>query len=191
MKIIVYPTDTVWGIGCDIYNEDLVKKIHFIKKSDETKPMSILFPSIDDLLDRLNGSFPFSKEWLERFFSLQSTLLIPKSFFKKEIPSWVLADSSFVSVRFLKNKAIDLIFSKLSSPIVSTSLNITGEKPIVEQGDALTFFKQYIAPQGDFFSNEESSLSGASSTIVKYENDHFVILREGHLVDDIKKLLKL
>ena len=100
-KIVIYPTDTVWGIGSSMYSESAYLRIQKIKRSIENKPLSILFPDVDELLALLKPIEGKYNEWLERFFSLETTLLIPLEFFKENPPSWITQNSKFVGVREL------------------------------------------------------------------------------------------
>lgn len=191
-KIIAYPTDTVWGIGCDIFDAEAVSLVHQIKKSDSAKPLSTLIPNIDYLINILNKDLEYlTKEWLEKFFSLETTILIPVKSLNIELPQWVVAGSPYASFRCLRNAAIEEIFKENSNPIISTSLNLTGTPPITELEKAKEFFDEHIAQSGQFYSSDAKELSGHSSTIVKCDPEGYSIVREGKRVAQVKEFLGL
>ncbi|MCP4913451.1 MAG: Sua5/YciO/YrdC/YwlC family protein [Oligoflexia bacterium] len=191
-EILAYPTDTVWGIGCDIYNEEAVAMVHQIKKSDPTKPLSTLIPNVEFLSNILNEDLEYlNKDWLKKFFSLETTILLPIKSLNVEIPKWVLADSEYASFRCLRNEAIDEIFKQNSNPIISTSLNLTGTPPIIDLEEAEVFFQKYIGEKGRFYPSDAKKLSGHSSTIIKCDPEGYSIVREGMRVSEVKEFLGL
>ena len=122
-EIFIYPTDTIYGIGCDALNENLVKEIREIKNRDE-KPMSVIAPSVEWVLE----NFEVSKKLIEKYLPGPYTLLLKKKnidFLKgaseNELVGVRIPDCSFTSV--LKG---------LEIPIITTSVNLSGEKPANE-----------------------------------------------------------
>ena len=193
--VFIYPTDTVWGIGSSVYSKIGYDKIAEIKKTSKDKPLSIMFSSVDEIINHLTLPREFSKNWLIDFFKLETTLGLPLTWLKIAIPSWATAESSFVSLRCLENEVIKNIDNEIKSPFFSTSLNLTGKPPIISQAEAVEFQKTY-APEAHFISSAhfEDNLSGSSSTVVfftKNENAEleFEIKREGKRVEEVKKHL--
>lgn len=189
-QIFIYPTDTVWGIGCSIYSKKGYERIAEIKKSDSTKPLSILFASINELV----GSFRFPSEmsasWLREFFKLESTLGIPKSEALIEIPLWATGDSRFVSIRSMETEATKSIYQSLKTPFFTTSLNITGQSPITTLEEA-KLFQQMHAPDATIVSKMDKPLSGSSSSIVFIDETKKVsIIRKGQKINDVLELLE-
>ena len=188
--IIIYPTDTVWGIGASIYSQSAHKGIAAIKKTTEDKPLSIMFTDAKVLYNSFNFPDIMTLSWLRNYFKLESTLLIPIKIAKIIIPSWITGKSEFVSIRCLEHPELKLISEKLLAPFITTSLNLTGDPPIVNFEDAKKFQESY-APDAVFFGNSSHDLSGSSSTIVIFRINHFEIVRVGLKVEEIKKHLKL
>ncbi len=188
--VFIYPTDTVWGIGCSLYSEEGYAKIAEIKKTSTDKPLSIMFASAKDIYD----SFTFPEEvtllWLEEFFKLETTLGFPLSRAKIKIPKWATGGSDFVSMRCLDNDVIKKIYSELKTPFFTTSLNITGEPPVTIMGEAKKF-KEIFAKDAHFFKDEtEKKLSGSPSTIVFLkDNLDLEIKREGRRINEVKNHL--
>jgi len=200
-KVIIYPTDTVWGIGGNIFEFDIYQKIQKIKNSAPNKPVSILFSGLDQLKNYFDikniGYFqktPDIDAFLNKFFILETTLLIPKKLnIKNEIPKWIYAEESNVGVRVLPKRTIEYIIQKVKSPIITTSLNVTGDPPITQIEMARSFYDKY-APNEIFVTPktiEDQTMSSASSTIVILEeNTGPRILRAGQKVEEVKKLIK-
>ena len=189
-SVFIYPTDTVWGIGASIYSEAAYKKIAAIKKTTTDKPLSIMFTDINALYKSFNFPEHMSVSWLRNYFKLESSLGLPIRISKISIPSWVTAKSDIVSVRCLDLPVLKPISDALKGPFFSTSLNVTGEDPIINYADAKAF-QQSHAKDAEFFGDSTHNLSGHSSTIVFFRGNSFEIIREGSKVAEIKKHLKL
>ncbi len=189
-SIVIYPTDTVWGIGASIYSEEAYKKIAAIKKTTEDKPLSVMFTDVKTLYTSFNFPDFMDVSWLRNYFKLESTLAVPRKIAKISIPSWVTGKSDLVSLRCLEWELLKPIGLDLNGPFFTTSLNITGEPPIVNYDEALAFQKTH-APDAAFYGESTHNLSGRSSTIVFFRGNHFEIIREGIKVEEIKKQLKL
>jgi L-threonylcarbamoyladenylate synthase len=189
-SVFIYPTDTVWGIGASIQSLSAQKKIAAIKRTADDKPLSIMFTDINILCKSFNFPDNMSKSWLRNYFKLESTLAVPLKISRIPIPSWVTAKSDLVSIRCLEHPELKEIGETLKAPFITTSLNLTGEPPIVNFQDAKQFQLAY-APEAEFFGDNSHNLSGRSSTIVFFRGNHFEIIREGLKVEEIKKHLKL
>jgi L-threonylcarbamoyladenylate synthase len=189
-SVFIYPTDTVWGIGASIYSQSAQKTIASIKRTSDDKPLSIMFTDITVLYNSFNFPDVMSLSWLRSYFKLESTLAIPLKIAKISIPSWVMGKSDLVSVRCLEHPELKIIGETLKAPFITTSLNLTGEPPIINFQDAKQFQLAY-APDAEFFGDSSHNLSGRSSTIVFFRANGFEIIREGLKVEEIKKHLSL
>ncbi len=189
--VFIYPTDTVWGIGCSLYSETGFNRISEIKKTEKNKPLSIMFNEFYDIYEKFNFPKEITLSWLETFFTLETTLGIPLKISKFNIPSWATGDSQYVSIRCLQAEVIKNIYQDLKAPFFTTSLNLTGFPPIISSSEALLFQKNYAEDALYFSSQDENDLSGSSSTIVFLEeNLDFEIKREGKRVEEVKNHLK-
>ncbi|WP_164848229.1 L-threonylcarbamoyladenylate synthase [Halobacteriovorax sp. HLS] len=189
-KLFVYPTDTVWGIGGSIFSKQCYEKIAKIKGRDENKPLSVLFPNVEELCKFVSFPDEYSVEWLEKFFSLESTLGVPVEWVKAEIPDWVCQGSPFMAVRCISSNAIREIYEMINDPITSTSLNYSGYSPIVNGFDAREFFEDHIADEV-FIENRDAPCSGRASTIVLLKEEAPEIVREGLYSKEICEHLEL
>ncbi len=189
-SVFIYPTDTVWGIGASIYSQSAQKTIASIKRTSDDKPLSIMFTDVTVLYNSFNFPDVMSLSWLRNYFKLESTLAIPLKIAKISIPSWITGKSELVSVRCLEHPELKIIGETLKAPFITTSLNLTGEPPIVNYQDAKQFQLAY-APDAEFFGDSSHNLSGRSSTIVFFRANGFEIIREGSKVEEIRKHLSL
>lgn len=121
--IILYPTDTIWGIGCDAANTEAVKKIYRLKQRDEAKSMIIL-------LDTDNKLASYVQEVPELAYSLIEyaenplTLIIPGA---RNISPALIAGDGSIGIRVTSHPFCQQLIQRLRRPLVSTSANISGK----------------------------------------------------------------
>jgi L-threonylcarbamoyladenylate synthase len=191
--IFIYPTDTVWGIGCSLYSEQGHSRIAAVKNTSINKPLSIMFSSASEIYK--NFAFPkqMNLSWLEHFFSLETTLGFSLKASRINIPKWATGESEYVSIRCIQSDVIKLIYQELQAPFFTTSLNITGSPPIISSLEARQFQESHAKDALFFNSNKNDDLSGLSSTMVFIdENLNVEIKREGLKINEVKShLIKL
>lgn len=186
-QIYIYPTDTVWGIGCDMYSKVGFQEIARIKNTTDTKPLSVLFTDVDEVLKSFSFPQKITREWLEYFFSQESTLGVPAKWSKKEIPEWAHKNSEYISLRCLNSAPLKSLCKKISNPIFTTSLNLQSESPILKEEDARKFCAQFC-PNAIIIQGNSGVMSGLSSTMIFIDNNlDFHIQREGR---KLKELIK-
>jgi len=123
--IVVFPTDTIYGIGCDPYNDAAVARIFAIKGRDEGKPLPVLAYSVDDV-EKIAKLGREGRALAGRFWPGALTLVAPVV--DKKISARVTAGSDSVAVRVPDNKCI-LSLLRECKYIVGTSANISGGRP--------------------------------------------------------------
>ena len=137
---ILYPTDTVWGIGCNATDMDGVSKVYSIKNRQESKSMILLVSSIHMLKKYVS----ISKEVLEFLrTTIKPTTVIYKN--PKGVAKNVVAIDNTVAIRIVQDDFCRRLIKRLGKPIVSTSANVSGDatpssfdkiqKPILESVD--------------------------------------------------------
>jgi L-threonylcarbamoyladenylate synthase len=138
-EVIAYPTDTVYGLGCIATNRTAVKRIHNIKRRDSGKPLLVLIKSFSMLNDLCNITAKqekyISSIWpvIEKEGEKSGALKRPTTFIlrsKGVLPQEILGAAGSLALRLPRNKFLQAILEKLDAPLVSTSLNISGKKPI-------------------------------------------------------------
>lgn len=122
---ILYPTDTIWGIGCDATNQKAVDKIYRLKKRMESKSLIILVEN-EERLKHHAGSIPEIAWDLIRSVNTPLTIIYPHAI---NLAKNVIADDGSIAIRLVKNVFCEALISRFDKPIVSTSANISGQAP--------------------------------------------------------------
>ena len=122
--VILYPTDTIWGIGCDPKNEKALDRINEIKNRSTNKNFIVLVES-ERLLNRYTKVIPEVCFDLIDYSEKPLTIIYPKGQF---VAKQVLADDGSIGVRLVKDEFCTKLIQKLKSGIISTSANMSGEK---------------------------------------------------------------
>ena len=121
---ILYPTDTVWGLGCDASNEVAVEKIFSIKKRAEEKSLVLLLANEKSLSEYCENVNPEIFEYLDRV-EKPTTVVYEKA---KNLPTKLIQDDGTIAIRLVKDEFCISLIEALGHPLVSTSANISGEK---------------------------------------------------------------
>ena len=121
--IILYPTDTIWGIGCDATDDEAVMKIFELKNRDQNKPLIILVESEKRLQDLVEVP---AVAWDIMDLSEKPITIVYDA--PKGISKNLLAEDGSIGIRLVKDEFCKRLISKLNKPIVSTSANFSGEK---------------------------------------------------------------
>lgn len=167
-KIFVYPTDTIYGIGCDTTNSGSVSKIYETKKREE-KPLSICAPSKDWILE--NFDFGTNEKEIEKLPGPYTLILKlkNKNSVSKEVNKRL--DQS-IGVRLIDNWFFEII-SKSQKPFVSTSLNISGEPNII----SIDKIPKEIYEKLDYIIDDGEKLGNPSTIVDLRENEVKIIKR--------------
>ena len=121
--IILYPTDTIWGIGCDATNEEAVRKIYALKRREDSKAMICLVDSADRL-QRYVQNVPDVAWDLMEYASRPLTIIYDGA--KNLAPSLIAEDGS-IGIRLTRETFSNRLCFRFQKPVVSTSANISGE----------------------------------------------------------------
>jgi L-threonylcarbamoyladenylate synthase len=121
--VILYPTDTVWGIGCDATNKEAVKKIFDIKKRVDTKAMLVLIDSSAKLQAYVEEVPDMAWDLIE-LTEKPLTIIYPDA---KNLADNLIADDKSIGIRVTKEEFSKKLCSQFRNPIVSTSANLSGE----------------------------------------------------------------
>jgi len=171
--IILYPTDTIWGIGCDATNKEAVKRIYQIKKREDSKSMLVLMEN-PALLDRYVNDVPEVAWDLIEITTTPLTVIYPNA--KNLAPNLIAADGS-IGIRFTREEFTAKLLQRFRRPLVSTSANISGEKSPTVFDD----ISEEIKKQVDFiveYRQDDISASKPSSIIKLGPGGQIDILRK-------------
>ena len=162
--IILYPTDTVWGIGCDATNPDAVAKIYQLKQRTESKSMICLMNG-EKMMYNVFKEIP-EVAWQILDLSEKPTTLILDN--PRNIASNLIAEDKSLGIRLIKESFCFKLLERMKKPLVSTSANISGQPTPLS-------FKE-ISPEiikgVDYVVNlQHEKIAGKPSTIIKLTND--------------------
>ena len=170
----IFPTDTVYGIGCNAFNNDKIKQIFKIKKRDFSKPINVLISDLQMLYTLVEDISIEEKKLVNAFWPGDLTLIFNK---KNSISNILTADYNTIGIRIPNNRiSLDLIKSS-GVPLATTSANISG-KP---SGTDVNDFKNQFNGKVDFIINGGTTQLKKASTIVQIINGKVKILREGSI----------
>src|ERR687893_205025 len=168
--VVVYPTDTIYGIGCDPYNDFAVKRIFTIKGRNEKKPLPILTFSMQEA-ERIVSLGRTGRMLAERFWPGALTIVAP--IIDHRISPRVMAGSSSLAVRIPANNCVLLLLSRCRY-LVGTSANLSGDRALKSAQEVLNSGLEGYDALLDGGTVEK----GIESTIVSVEGKP-KILREG------------
>lgn len=171
-KIILYPTDTIWGIGCDATNQKAVQRVFNIKGREQTKSMIILLDEVEKLERYIKKVPPIAYDLIANSVS-PLTIVYPGA---KNIAKKLIASDGTIAIRIVKGRYSAAVINQLDKPLVSTSANMSGQPSpgIFSQiGSNIIKSVDYVV---EHFRDQTKTLK--PSTIIKIENSgRFVVLR--------------
>lgn len=185
-KLVVFPTDTVYGIGTNAYDGEACEKIYEVKGRPAYKPLILLISDISMLEELVESISPVEQKMMDTFWPGSLTIKLKKK--KDALPDVVSAGDEYLRARLVSEGLIYELIKKAGVPIVAPSANLSGsatgtkiENIINELGGKV----DYIFDCGDIESD-------AVSTIVEVENEKVIVIREGKIrKEDIEKIVPL
>ena len=169
---ILYPTDTIWGIGCDATNIEAIKKIFDIKKREAHKSLIILVESEKRLQDLVDVP---EMAWQIMDVSEKPVTIVYEN--PKNLPKELLAEDGSIGIRLVKNDFCKKLNTKLNKPLVSTSANMSGQRSPLKFSDISDEIKNAVDYVVEEFHDKVSEFPG-SSVIKIWNNSQIKILRE-------------
>ena len=121
--LILYPTDTIWGIGCDATNEEAIKRVFALKQRDDTKSLICLIDNANRL-PRYVRNIPDVAWDLIEYTETPMTLILDNAV---NLPNCLIAEDGSIGMRVTRENISNKLCYKFQKPIVSTSANISGE----------------------------------------------------------------
>lgn len=170
--IILYPTDTLWGLGCDATNQEAIKRINRLKGREELKPLINLVVH-DSMINKYVRNAPDVAWDLIENSDNPLTLILDEGV---NLPEGAVNEKGQIAIRMIKHEFCEHLISRLGKPLTSTSANLSGQEPpqtfedidpIILEGVDLVVNLQQI-----------NSLDVKASTIIRLQNNgEFKILR--------------
>ena len=171
-KTVVFPTETVYGIGTNGLDEKAVKKLYETKQRPLDKPISLLVSNMEMVNLIAKDITEIEYKIMEKFFPGPLTIILKK---KDIVPNIVTAGQETIGVRMPSGEIARKLVELANVPIAAPSANISGQP----SGTNLQEIKKYI--EADYYIDGGESELGISSTIVKIVDGKPQILRQGKI----------
>lgn len=173
--VIIFPTDTVYGIACNCFSEKAIKKIFDIKKRPENKPINVLSNNLDKIKLVSRNISEKEKFLIDKYMPGALTIILDKN---EKVSDILTAGLDTIGVRIPKNNISLRILENVSYPLATTSANISGDSAGIKISD---FLKEFDGVVDAIIDGGETDLKVAS-TIVRVESGNKLkIIREGTL----------
>ena len=171
-KVIIYPTDTIWGIGCDATNPEAVEKIFEVKERSKGKGLIILVDSVE-MLKKYVKNFPQIAPDIIKSAKNPLSIIYSESVGLAENVS----SDKTICIRVVNNEFCKALIHKLGRPITSTSANLTGDAApsiYAEISERIKSSVDYVVQ----LYHDVLTKPKASTIIRLYENNTFEIIRQ-------------
>ena len=170
--LIIFPTETVYGLGADIYNRKAIQKIYRIKKREKNKSLPIIVASVKEVTKVAKAISPEAKRLMKKYFPGPLTIVLKK---RKCVPAYVTADGDTIAVRCPNHPLTLKLLRIFGRPIVGTSANLSGKKEPKSASEAKKIFGNKV----DYVLDGGKAKHGIPSTVVDATSKTLKILRLG------------
>ena len=168
--IISYPTDTFYGLGCDLFNIKAIKTLYAMRGLSEKRPLSVIFKDIKDISD-----YAVLTDFA--FHILKSTLPGAYTFIlkaKRIVPRLLMTPKKELGVRMPDHEVPRALVDLLGRPIINTTAKSAGQEAISDPREIEHYFKNQVS-----FVIDGGIIRGEPSTVVSLVDDRVHVLREG------------
>ncbi len=172
--VIAFPTDTVWGLGCNPDNKKAVEKIYDLKSRDAKKPLILMSSKLEYLLPYVDNFSEEEMSMANKFLPGALTIIANKS---SKTPDFVTSNLQTVGIRIPNHKVFMEITNLAPNKVLATtSANLSTQPSALKKEDVKKYFGEkldYIADDFGYFSEN------SESTIIVYKNNGWHVLRQG------------
>ena len=182
--IVVFPTETVYGIGTNSLNDAGLKKLYELKDRPINKPISVLI-SNKEMINKVAKNIT-ERQWkvISKFFPGPLTIVLDKQDYLSDI---LTAGLNTIGVRMPDNEIALKLIELVGVPLATSSANVSGEPAFTNLSSIQEVFKDKI----DYYIDGGDSKIGVASTVVMVTDDDVIILREGTISkEQIEEALK-
>lgn len=176
-KIVCFPTDTVYGVGCLIDDEDASNKIYSLKHRDKAKPLAILAGNVEQILPFIEAPSTIMLDLMNKYWPGALTIIFNKN---KTYDNKINSDIPTIAFR-IPNCKIALDILNKFGVMATTSINLSGSTPL---NDFETIQKEF-GKDIDYLIKDVNESSNISSTVVDATKGNILILREGSVKIDV------
>lgn len=175
--VIVYVTDTVWGLGALPSNEKGVKKIYEIKKREAQKPLILMSNDVENLLPYVKPLGEKAKELIEKYFPGAITLVLPKT---EKTPDYITSGFDTVGIRVPNNTVFKEICEDIGGHVLATtSANLSHESSAKTYEQAV----KNMGNKADLIVEDFGQVAkGLESSVVLVLENEIKILRQGEII---------
>ncbi|MEK7395546.1 MAG: L-threonylcarbamoyladenylate synthase [Candidatus Poribacteria bacterium] len=175
--IVAFPTDTVYGIGADIFNKDAVERIFSAKGRNSRKPLQVLIADKTDLNLITESYFDILHRLVDKFMPGALTIVMPA---KSDFPKWVTCGLDTVGVRMTANTLAIEMIKAFGRPITATSANISGMPDPKDAQQVL----EYLDGKIDLILDGGPTTDNIPSTVIDISVNPPRILRHGVISEE-------
>lgn len=168
--VIIYPTDTIYGIGCDIFNKQALERVYDIKHEAGTKLFSFICPDLKDIARYAKVS-DYAYKAMKKLLPGPYTFVLPAA---REVPKKLWTKRNTVGIRIPDNPVALTLARELGHPIVSTSVTNRKGEVLYDPIEIKAIFNYQV----DLMLSV-GALNGRPSSIVDLSGDEPEIIREG------------
>jgi L-threonylcarbamoyladenylate synthase len=169
--LILYPTDTVWGIGCDATNEKAVGKIYKVKKRNDEKAMIVLVADERDIMQYVAAPDISLFDYLDKAIKPTTVVYDGALGFADNL----IAKDGSIAIRICKDEFCKHLIKRFRKPLVSTSANISGLPAPKNFKEIVAEIKNEVDHIVQYRQDEETPAQ--PSSLIKWDNGHVTILR--------------
>jgi L-threonylcarbamoyladenylate synthase len=176
-EVIVFPTETLYGLGADALDPTAVDRVLQLKGRDPANPISVLVADRAMLSSLVSEISPMAEKFIARFWPGPLTLVLPA---RRDIPRPLLNTDGGVGVRISSHPTAAAIVQALGRPLTATSANPTGQSPARTVQQA----RDYFGGEIEIFIDGSELTSTTGSTVAEIIGDRIRIIREGEITRD-------
>jgi L-threonylcarbamoyladenylate synthase len=169
--LILYPTDTVWGIGCDATNETAVDKIYKVKKRSDEKAMIVLVADERDIMHYVAAPDLSLFDYLDK--TIKPTTVVYEG--ALGFADNLIAKDGSVAIRICKEEFCRTLIKRLRKPLVSTSANVSGLPAPKNFKEISPEIKNGVDHIVEYRQNDD--IPAQPSSLIKWDNGRVTILR--------------
>jgi L-threonylcarbamoyladenylate synthase len=171
-KIFIYPTDTIYGIGGNPFDENVLKRISDIKGRNEKKLFIWLLSDFENLMNYVDVTYDIHLDFLQKIWPAPVTVILNLNARTKKIIS-----QDTIAVRIPQNDFCLKLLKEISRPLISTSVNRSGEDPLKYFDQIVSGFSQDV----DAIVYYSEIIEKKSSTIIDLTSKQPKLIREGSI----------
>lgn len=168
--VIIYPTDTIYGIGCDIFNKEALERVYYIKHEAGTKLFSFICSDLKDISKYAKVS-DYAYKAMKKLLPGPYTFVLPAA---KEVPKTLWTKRNTVGIRIPDNPIALTLTKELGHPIVSTSVTSRKGEVLYDPAEIKAIFNTQV----DLMLSH-GALNGKASSIVDLSGEQPEVLRKG------------